>query len=196
MSTKAAPGGAWSSDTQSLIATDRPTLDEMADEARAQPGRLCIAPRGDLEILFARSFAAPAAAVFRAWTDASLARQWLGAPDFPVIEAASDPVTGGAYHYAVADPAGRVMRWSGTFGAVTPDRGFRATERCDPAWYPGATEVALELRAAAGGSVALLTYAYESLPARTLVLRSPMDAGLAAALDRLAALVEAPRPSP
>ncbi|MBB6307592.1 SRPBCC domain-containing protein [Xanthobacter tagetidis] len=190
MSTKAAPGGAWSQSTKSLIAADRPTLDEMAGEALARPGRLRIAPRGDLEILFARTFAAPPAAVFHAWTDPSLARQWLGAPGFPVIEAASDPVPGGAYHYAVADPAGRVMGWAGTFGAVTPDQGFRATERSDPAWYPGATQVALELRAAAGGSVALITYAYESLPARTLVLRSPMDAGLAAGLDRLAALVE------
>lgn len=190
MSTEAASGGAWSSKTGSLIAEDRPTLDEMAADARARPGRLRIAPRGDLEILFARTFAAPAAAVFRAWTDAGLVRRWLGAPDFPVIEAEADPVPGGAYRYAVADSQGRIMRWGGTFTAVAPGRGFRAIERFDPPWHPGATEVVLELREAAGVTVALLTLAYESLAARTLVLRSPMDASLAASLARLAALVE------
>ncbi|MEP9351351.1 SRPBCC domain-containing protein [Xanthobacter sp. KR7-225] len=189
MSVKAGSGEAWTSKTRSRIPADRPSLDEMAAEARARPGTLRLAPRGDQEILIARAFAAPATALFRAWTDAAVARQWLGGPDFAILEAAVDPVPGGAYRYVLGDRQGRVMSWGGTFTAVEPGRALRATEWSDPAWYPGETRLALELREAAGETVALLTLGYESFTARTQVLRSPMDHGLAAAFDRLAALL-------
>lgn len=189
MSENAAAGAAWTEETQSRIAKDRPTLDEMAAEARARPGTLRIAPRGDLEILIARAFAAPAARLYEAWTDPKMARRWLGAPDYPMVEAEVDPVPGGAYRYVVSDPAGRRMSWGGTFLALEPGKSLRATERYDPAWYPGQAQVGLDLHEAAGVSVALLTLAYESVQARSLVLRSPMDAGLAAGFDRLAALL-------
>lgn len=183
-SAPAESGRSASGASQSGLPLDTPTLAEMVTEARRKPGTLRISPRGDLEILMSRSFAAPAALVFAAWTAPDLLEQWLMPPQMPLTHATLDLRPGGAYRFEAGggtDP----MAWGGTYLETEAPKGFIATERFEPAWYPGEATVALALHEGAGGTVATLLVTYESLEARDTVLRSPMDAGLAEAFRRL-----------
>ena len=81
------------------------------------------------ELTFERSYPAPVATVWRAWTDAEMLRQWWGPEKTSVPECEIDPRPGGAIH--VVTMAGEEMgkyagtRWpmSGTFTVVDePER--------------------------------------------------------------------------
>lgn len=177
---------------RSGLPIDRPTLADMVAEARAKPGTLRVAPRGDTELLLARAFPASAAAVFEAWTTPHLLTQWLGSPEAPLSVPVQELRPGGAYRFEIPVGDGAVMGWGGTYLEVKAPQGFTATERFDSAWYPGEARVELQLHEGAGATVATLRLTYESLSARDLVLRSPMDAGLATCFERLEGLI-APR---
>ena len=72
---------------------------------------------------------------------------------------------------------------------VRPER-IVATEQFDVPWYPGEAvgEIALEERN--GMTVLTQTIRYESRAAREMVLRTPMEHGVALGYDRLAKLLE------
>lgn len=176
--------------TQSGLASDRPTVAEMVAQARAKPGSLRIAPRGDLEIVITRAFAAPASAIFVAWTTPELMRQWLTPPEAPLTVVTQDLRPDGAYRYEARSPEMGTMAWGGIYLEVDPPNGLRATERFDTEWYPGEAIVALSLHEDTDGTVACLLLTYETLHARDVVLRSPMDAGMAEGFRRLERVLE------
>lgn len=64
-----------------------------------------------------------------------------------------------------------------------------ATERFDQAWYPGEALVTNVLVEQGGKTTLTLTVSYESREARDIVLKSPMEQGVAAGYDRLAELL-------
>lgn len=175
--------------TQCGLPTDKPTLKDMATDARARPGSLCIAPRGDLELIYARTFAAPASALFEAWTTPDLLRRWLLPNGWTLDMCTQDLRPGGAYRFEAHDTEGAVMGWGGTYLAVERPTGFEATERFDTQWYPGEARVSVAFHEGAGGTVATLLLSYESLKARDIALRSPMDLGLSEAFARLEGMV-------
>lgn len=184
-SVPAESGRSASGASQSGLPLDTPTLAEMVTEARRKPGTLRISPRGDLEILMSRFFAAPAAAVFAAWTTPDLLERWLMPSHMPLTHATLDLRPGGTYRFEAGGAGPDAMAWGGAYLEVEAPKGFITTERFEPAWYPGEATVALALHEGAGGTVATLLVTYESLEARDTVLRSPMDAGLAEAFKRL-----------
>lgn len=53
-----------------------------------------------------RTFAAPAADVFRAWTDQEQVKRWLAPGVMKVTRVEIDPVEGGAYCLLMKDPTG------------------------------------------------------------------------------------------
>ena len=53
----------------------------------------------DREILITRVFDAPAALVFRAWTDPELVRRWWSSEDAPLVVCDIDLRPGGAWRY-------------------------------------------------------------------------------------------------
>ena len=57
-------------------------------------------------ITIVRSFAAPVADVFAAWTDVVTLREWLAPDPCVVLEAAADARLGGTYRIVVRDPMG------------------------------------------------------------------------------------------
>ena len=67
---------------------------------------------------------------------------------------------------------------------VAPER-IVATEKFDQPWYPGEAVGTVALTEQGGKTMLTQTIVYESQEARDLVIKSPMEHGLAASYDRL-----------
>jgi uncharacterized protein YndB with AHSA1/START domain len=156
--------------------------------------RLKLTARGEREIVMSRSFDAPRALVFEAWTTPALVKRWLLGPlgwTMPVCEI--DLRVGGAYRFVWRNREGAEMGLGGTYREIAAPERLVTTEAFDEAWYPGEALVTLELAEAGGRTHLTETARYESREARDTVLRSPMESGVAASYERLAELLaEAP----
>jgi hypothetical protein len=60
-----------------------------------------------------------------------------------------------------------------------------ATETFEPPWYPGECTNTLLLREEGGRTTLSQTLRYESNAAREMVIKSPMEGGVAISFDRL-----------
>jgi uncharacterized protein YndB with AHSA1/START domain len=69
-----------------------------------------------------RSFAAPLADVFAAWTDPATMREWLAPDPCVVLEATADVRLGGAYRIVVRDPMGNTHTTTGEYRELVPNR--------------------------------------------------------------------------
>ena len=74
-----------------------------------------------------RTFAAPVAAVFRAWIDPDRMRDWLAPAPCDVVEVAADPCVGGGYRLVVRDPHGNTHVTHGEYRELVPDTRLVAT---------------------------------------------------------------------
>jgi uncharacterized protein YndB with AHSA1/START domain len=152
--------------------------------------RLKVTTPADCEIAMTRDFDAPRRLVFEALTKPELLTQWLMGPagwTMPVCEL--DLRVGGAYRFLWRNADGNELGTRGVFREVAPPERFVATERFDNAWYPGEGLVTYVLVEQDGKTTLTLTLRYESKEARDMVLRSPMERGVAANYDRLAELL-------
>lgn len=75
-----------------------------------------------VKLVITRTFPAPIAQVYEAWTDASTMRQWLCPGDMSVAEAETDVREGGRYRVAMREPNGEIRRTGGTYREVVPNR--------------------------------------------------------------------------
>jgi uncharacterized protein YndB with AHSA1/START domain len=73
-------------------------------------------------ITIVRTFAAPVADVFAAWTDAATLREWLAPDPCVVLEATADPRLGGSYRIVVRDPMGQTHVTTGEYREIERDR--------------------------------------------------------------------------
>lgn len=79
------------------------------------------APRpGAQSITVVRTFAAPVAEVFDAWTDPDRLRRWLAPGPCVVAEASADPRPGGLYRILTVDPLGARHLTTGEYREVVP----------------------------------------------------------------------------
>ncbi len=69
-----------------------------------------------------RSFAAPVAEVFAAWTDPALILQWLAPEPCRLLEATADARPGGRYRLVVVTPTGELHVTSGEYREVVPGK--------------------------------------------------------------------------
>lgn len=69
-----------------------------------------------------RTFAAPAATLFQAWTDQEQVKCWLAPGVMKVTRVAIDPVEGGVYSLQMMDPAGGQAEVEGKIRRLVPDR--------------------------------------------------------------------------
>ncbi len=156
--------------------------------------------RGDREIVMTRAFDAPRRLVFDALTRPELIRQWLlGPPGWTMPVCEIDLKVGGRFRYVwrrtsgePADCGGEAMREMGMGGVyreiVAPER-IVHTELFDEDWTSGETLVTSVLTEQAGRTVLTTTVLYASREAREMVIKSPMESGVAASYDRLAELL-------
>lgn len=73
-------------------------------------------------ITVVRTFAAPVAEVFAAWTDPALLRLWLVPGPCEILEASADARPGGRYKIVVVSPAGDRHVTTGEYREVVPGK--------------------------------------------------------------------------
>lgn len=102
---------------------------------------LHISVTGDTDVTLTRSFAAPAALVWRAVTEPALITRWLWARVAPMTVCDQDFRVGGAYRWVWRMTDGRDMAVSGVFTEIAAPRRLVHTELFDPDWTGGETTV-------------------------------------------------------
>jgi uncharacterized protein YndB with AHSA1/START domain len=154
------------------------------------PGPLNVTTPSDREIALTRVLDAPRHLVFAAYTRPELLQRWLGVLagwSWAVCEI--DLRVGGAYRYVWRGPDGAEMGMGGVYREIVPPARIVATEKFDQSWYPGEAVSTVTLVERDGRTTLTLTVRYESRAARDAVLKSPMEQGMAAGFDNLAALL-------
>jgi uncharacterized protein YndB with AHSA1/START domain len=157
-----------------------------------------IATPSALEIRMLRSFDAPRALVFEAFTRPELLRRWMFGPDGWSFESCEvDLRPGGRYRYVwLRERDGKRMGAGGTFREVVAAVRIISTERFDDAWYPGEALNTLEFSARSPGvTLVTQTLRYESQAARDAALSSGMERGIDAGYARLDAIFSASAPT-
>ena len=153
-------------------------------------GTLKIASRGEREIVITRAFEAPRKLVFDAWTKPELLKRWLLGPggwSLPVCEI--DLRVGGRYRYVWRHDSGNEMGMGGVYREIVAPERIVATEKFDQPWYPGEAVGTVVLVEQDKKTVLTQTLLYESRECRDLVLKSPMERGVAQSYNNLAELL-------
>jgi len=154
------------------------------------------ADNDDRTVRIHRSLRATPSAVWKAWTTASLVRQWWAPEHFAVVECHVEPVPGGAMDVSLAEPDGATYRSTGRFleldrprtmlfeqSPLGPDGHPMFTGRYAAVFAPspGGTELDLEITL------------HDIQPGMSSVVAG-VEIGWGQTLDRLAALL-ASRPA-
>lgn len=146
----------------------------------------------DLEVMVERSFAAPRALVFEAWTTPALIQRWLlGPPGWTMPVCRMDVRVGGTYEWRWQNDEGQEFGFTGTFLEVVPPSRLVHTERFDPGTVGGEMGEALvtvDFSEDAGITTQRAVMRYDSKEVRDTVLKTGMTDGMEMSyqeLDRL-----------
>jgi uncharacterized protein YndB with AHSA1/START domain len=141
--------------------------------------------REDLTLTIARTFEAPRALVFAAWTDPAHLAKWWGPRGYVLQSCEVEARPGGAYRFCIRSPEGRDNRMWGSYREVVPpERLVLAGSWVDADGTPiGPTSVLTLIFEDLGGRTRLTLHnaIFESEEARDLHYR-----GWNSSLDRLA----------
>ena len=144
----------------------------------------------DREIAMTRVFDAPRDLVFKAYTTPELLKRWLGVHGGWSLDVCEiDLRVGGSYRYLWRGPNGAEMGMRGESREVVVPERIVATEVFDQSWYSGDAVDTVELVEQGGRTTLTLRVRYDSRETRDAVLKSPMEQGVAAGFDKLAALL-------
>ena len=150
-------------------------------------GALIVTTPTDCEISMTRVFDAPRRLVFDAWTQPELLKRWLGVVGgWSFAHCEVDLRVGGAYRFVWRGPDGSEMGMRGVYREIVPPERLVSTEAFDESWYPGEALATTVLVEEGGKTTLTTTVLYESREARDIVLKSPMEQGVAAGYDKLA----------
>jgi uncharacterized protein YndB with AHSA1/START domain len=145
----------------------------------------------DREILMKRTFDAPRALVFDAFTKPELIRRWLLGPDgwsMPTCEV--DLRVGGTFHYVWRnDEDGKEFGINGTYREIAQPERIVHGEKFDEAWYPSEAIVTTAFDERNNTTTVTMRCLYESREGRDMALESGMDSGVAKSFDRLAGIL-------
>jgi uncharacterized protein YndB with AHSA1/START domain len=139
----------------------------------------------DREVVITRTFDAPRALVWQAWTSPEHVPNWLLGPDgwtMPVCEIDLRP--GGAWHFVWRRADGTELDMRGSYREVEPPERLVSTESWGGDWPE--TRNTLTLAEKDGRTTCTLTVLYPSKEARDAALRTGMKDGTAQSFDRLA----------
>ncbi len=144
----------------------------------------------DREVEVTRSFHAPRALVFDAYTVPDLVKRWFGGPEgWSLADCEIDLRVGGQWRYVLRHSEGMEMGFGGTYLEVVRPERLVSTERFDQPWYPGEGHNTIVLSEQDGVTTLTMTVRYESKEARDIALSTPMESGLAAGFDSLEAFM-------
>ncbi len=149
----------------------------------------------EAEVKVTRSFKAPRALVYRAYTEPSLVRRWLlGPPGWSMPVCEMDVRVGGAYRWRWrSNEDGSEFGFAGVFREVTPAAKLVHTERYDPGstgeGFPGGEAlVTVSFTEEAGVTTVTTLIDFGSREARDAALATGMTEGMEQSyqlLDRL-----------
>ena len=142
----------------------------------------------DTEITITRTFDAPRALVFDAFTKPEMVKKWLFGPgDWPLVECHIDLRAGGALRYVWRNAEQGDCAMSGTYREVSPPERTVHTELFDEDWTGGETLVTTVFTEKEGQTTVAVTVRYASPAARDGALETDMTSGWSEAYDRLSA---------
>jgi uncharacterized protein YndB with AHSA1/START domain len=151
-----------------------------------------LVPQGDREIVVTRTFDAPRALVFEAFTSPELVKRWMLGPEgwsMPVCTIDLRP--GGKSRYEWAHAGRRTtMGLTATFKEIVAPERIVHTEKFDEDWTGGETTITTVFTEKAGKTTMTMTIVYASAETRDRVMKSRMEQGMSAGYDRLDGLLE------
>lgn len=158
-----------------------------------QKGSLQITTPSDREIRITRSFDAPRAMVWDAYTRPELVRRWLGQmPGWSWAVCEMDVREGGSYRWVWRGPEGAELAVGGVYREVVPGERLVTTERYDQQWYEGEAVGTVEFTERDGRTTLVTTLRYASKDVRDAVLQSPATQGMEAGYRVLDELLASP----
>jgi len=141
---------------------------------------------GDCEIVFARTFRAPARIVFDAWTKPELVKRWWAPKSLGVvmIGCEADIRVGGKYRYQLRNADGSEIAFSGTYTEVTPPTRLVYTNVFEQ--MPGPPAIITVTFEEHDGKTALVSRElYPSKEVRDIVVSSGMEHGMRENMNQL-----------
>jgi len=151
-------------------------------------GSAVITLPSDREILITRSFDAPAALVFRAWTTPAFVERWWGHESAPLIECTIDLRVGGSWRYVSRTADGTELGWHGTYREIDAPHRLVSTEVFEG--YPdGEALDTLVLDEHDGITTLRITVLHATRENRDGHVNSGMEGGLQASLDRIESMM-------
>jgi uncharacterized protein YndB with AHSA1/START domain len=142
----------------------------------------------DTEIHIERSFDAPLALVWRAFTEPEIVKRWLTGPPghtMPICEI--DFQVGGKWRYVWAMPEGEMEAY-GVYREIVHKQRIVRTETF-AAWPDNETPVTSTFSEEDGKTTVLMKIEYDSKEIRDAVLQTPMEQGLEMSYTNLDELV-------
>lgn len=154
----------------------------------------------DTEVQVTRSFKAPRALVFRAFTEPDLIRRWmLGPPGWSMPVCEMDLRVGGTYHWRWrSDSDASEFGFLGTFREVQPPSRIVHTERFDPGTvgggHPEGGEAIITTSFSEEGGITTMTTLmnFGSKEARDAAVKTGMTDGMEQSYQRLDGILQEP----
>lgn len=148
-------------------------------------GALTLTLRSDREIVMTRTFDAPRALVWDAYTSPKHLPHWMLGPEgwtMPVCEVDLRP--GGQWHFVWRRSDGSEMEMRGVYKEITPPERLVSTESWGGEWPE--TINTLVFSEKAGKTTITSTILYASQEARDAALQTGIKEGISQSFDRLA----------
>jgi uncharacterized protein YndB with AHSA1/START domain len=150
---------------------------------QSRHGSAVVTLPSDLEIMITRTFDAPAALVFEAWTTPDLVRRWWGWDSSSLIVCEIDLRPGGDWRYVTREADGRELGWHGRYLEIDRPHRLVSTEV-----FEGYPEVearnTLTLSEHDGTTTMTVVGLHSSMADRDGLLGSGMERGMQHSLDR------------
>ncbi|MER6099232.1 SRPBCC domain-containing protein [Streptomyces sp. NPDC001728] len=141
----------------------------------------------DRELVVTRTFDAPTARVWEAWTGPEHVREWYGVSALTTTVVDIDLRIGGAWRWGQTAPDGQEFVFSGTHEDIVPSERLDYTETFEQMPDAPPVHVTLTFDATPDGGTALTsTSLWPSNEIRDQALEAGMEAGVREQYDRLA----------
>jgi uncharacterized protein YndB with AHSA1/START domain len=149
---------------------------------------LVVTTPSDREIVMTRTFDAPRALVFEAYTNPEHVRHWWGFRTSMMVVCEADVRPGGTWRYVTREEDGMEVPFTGVYREVTPPERVVYTEMYDvEPFNQGDPAVTTVVFTEEGGRTTLTTTSvFPSKEIRDSVIESGMERGAAESMDRLA----------
>ena len=149
--------------------------------------KLLVTTPSDREIVLRRTFDAPRALVFEAWTKAEHVRNWYGCAVHELVVCEIDFAVGGSYCFTMRTPDGVDHTMTGIYREISRPSRIVCTERYETAGFCSEDAVVtIEFEERDGATTLTSTVVHPNRAQRDGHLNSGMERGAGETYDRLA----------